>query len=121
VWYSRPVYKLVFYVPAEHTEPVKRAVFAAGAGRYGKYDSCAYETRGTGQFRPLAGSDPFVGRTGEIERVDEVRVEMVLRDEVVREALTALVAAHPYEEPAYEIYRIWTVDDLPPDLPAQSP
>ncbi|MFW5742684.1 MAG: NGG1p interacting factor NIF3 [Spirochaetota bacterium] len=109
--------KLVFYVPPDHAEAVKQALFAAGAGRYEKYDSCAYETRGTGQFRPLDGSSPFIGRAGEVERVEELRVEMICRDEVARAAVATLLEAHPYEEPAYEVYRIWTADDLPAELP----
>ena len=107
------MFKLVFYVPEDDAESVKAAVFGAGAGRYELYDSCAYQTPGTGQFRPLPGSDPYVGKQGVVEYVEEVRVETVCRDEVVRAAVTALLDAHPYEEPAYEVYRIWTAEDLP--------
>ena len=70
------MYKLCFYVPESHLEAVKAAVFAAGAGRIGNYDSCCWEVLGQGQFRPLTGSDPFIGRQGEVERVAEYRVEM---------------------------------------------
>lgn len=111
------MYKLVVFVPIDHAEEVKAALFAAGAGRYERYDSCSWECEGTGQFRPLAGSDPFLGRQGELERVRELRVELLCRDEVVRAAITALLNAHPYEEPAYEVYRVFTADDLPSGLP----
>ena len=111
------MYKLVFFVPLDHAEAVKQALFDSGAGRYDRYDSCSWQTPGTGQFRPLAGSDPYLGTEGRIEHVPELRVEMVCRDEVVRSAVDALIGVHPYEEPAYEIYRIYTADDLPSTLP----
>ncbi|MFP4114823.1 MAG: NGG1p interacting factor NIF3 [Spirochaetota bacterium] len=106
------MHKLVVFVPEEHAEAVKRALFSAGAGRFRNYDSCSWETLGTGQFRPLPGSSPVLGREGVVERVSELRVEMICRDESVRAALDALVAAHPYEEPAYEVYPILTAADF---------
>ena len=111
--YSPHMYKLIFFVPAEHAEAVKQAVFDAGAGRYRNYDWCSWQTVGTGQFRPLAGADPFIGTVGEIETVPELRVETICQDAAVRAAVEALLAAHPYEEPAYELIRVWTADDLP--------
>ncbi len=107
------MYKLVFYVPEEHAERVKAAVFAAGAGRYRDYDSCSWQTTGLGQFRPLDSASPFIGRIGVLERVAEARVETICESGVVRGVVTALLAAHPYEEPAYDVTRIYTVDDLP--------
>lgn len=109
------MYKLVFFVPEAHAETVKQAVFDAGAGRYRNYDSCSWQTAGSGQFRPLAGADPFVGTVGSVERVAELRVETICTDDDVRAAVEALLAAHPYEEPAYELIRVWTADDLPAD------
>lgn len=103
------MYKLVFYVPESHLDAVKTAVFATGAGRIGDYDSCCWQTRGQGQFRPLAGSDPHLGRQGQLEQVEEYRVELVCRDELIRPALAALHKAHPYEEPAYDV---WALADL---------
>lgn len=96
-------YKLTFFVPETHVEEVKMAVFAAGAGRLGDYDCCAWQTLGQGQFRPLAGSQPFIGRQGEIETVDEYRVEMLCSEEALAPALEALRASHPYEEPAFDV------------------
>jgi hypothetical protein len=98
------MYKLVFFVPESHAEAVKQAVFATGAGRIGDYDRCSYETRGTGQFRPLAGANPFIGQAGELERVDELRIELVCEDHLIHAAVDALRAAHPYEEPAFEAW-----------------
>lgn len=100
------MYQLLFYVPKDHCESVKAAVFAAGAGRYAGYDSCAWETEGMGQFRPLAGSSPFIGSEGRIERVAEIRVEMICRDELLGGVLSALVEAHPYEQPAYSYFAV---------------
>ena len=105
------MYKLGFYVPASHLEEVKEAVFAVGAGRIGDYDSCCWQTKGTGQFRPLQGSTPYIGQSGIVERVDEYRVELVCADHRVKAAVAALVAAHPYEEPAWDLVRL--VTELP--------
>ncbi|MET4027487.1 hypothetical protein ABIE59_003025 [Marinobacter sp. MBR-99] len=100
------MYKLCYFVPESHLEQTKRALFDAGAGKIGDYDSCAWQCLGDGQFRPLAGSDPFLGSQGELERVREYKVELVCSDELIRFALDALKQAHPYEEPAYEVYRL---------------
>ncbi len=100
------MYKLCYFVPESHLEQTKSALFAAGAGRIGDYDSCAWQCLGQGQFRPLEGSDPFVGQTGALETVDEYKVELVCADELIHDALKALKQAHPYEEPAYEVMRI---------------
>ena len=100
------MYKMCYFVPETHVEKTKQALFDAGAGRIGDYDSCAWQCLGRGQFRPLEGSDPFLGHAGEIEAVDEYKVELVCDDELIKDALAALKQAHPYEEPAYEIYRM---------------
>ncbi|KUJ81624.1 NGG1p interacting factor NIF3 [Microbulbifer flavimaris] len=102
------MYKLCVYIPETHLEKVKQALFVAGAGRIGDYDSCCFQVAGTGQFRPLEGSQPFIGQQGEVERVSEYRVEMVCADNLVDGALAALRAAHPYEEPAFDL---WKLDD----------
>ncbi|MFC6635111.1 YqfO family protein [Microbulbifer taiwanensis] len=100
------MYKLCIYIPESHLEQVKSALFAAGAGRIGDYDSCCFQLKGSGQFRPLDGSRPFIGRTGEVEQVAEYRVEMVCEDERVDAALAALRGAHPYEEPVFDLWRL---------------
>lgn len=107
-----PLLKLVFFVPESHKESVKQAIFDAGAGRYDGYDCCSWETTGTGQFRPLAGSDPFIGKQGEVERVDEYRVETVCLESHIKSVLSALIEAHPYETPAYEVWSVKTLDDF---------
>ena len=100
------MYKLCFYVPEEYLEPVKQAVFEAGAGRIGDYDQCAWQCPGQGQFRGLSGSDPFIGRPGEVETVAEYKVEMVCEDQRIEAAVAALRRAHPYEEPAFDVWKL---------------
>ena len=100
------MYKLCYYVPESHLEHTKAAVFEAGAGRIGDYDSCCWQVLGEGQFRPLEGSKPFLGREGDVERVAEYRVEMVCEDHLIEQVVAALKQAHPYEEPAYDVIRL---------------
>ncbi len=100
------MYNLIFYVPKSHLESVKEALFAQGAGKYEKYDKCCWQVMGQGQFRALAGSSPFLGKQGEVEKVSEYKVEMICADEYIRQVLKALVQAHPYEEPAYSVWPV---------------
>ncbi|PYF79256.1 MULTISPECIES: NGG1p interacting factor NIF3 [Marinomonas] len=95
------MYSLIFYVPESHLESVKQALFSAGAGAMGDYDSCCWQVKGQGQFRPRKGATPFLGELDELEIVDEYRVEMILEDELKAGVLSALLLAHPYEEVAY--------------------
>jgi len=98
--------KITFYVPESHLEAVKAALFAAGAGRVGAYDCCAWQVKGQGQFRPLAGSNPFIGQQGVSEVVDEYKVELVCDEGHLHAAVAALKQAHPYEEPAYDVVQL---------------
>lgn len=100
------MYKLCYFVPESHLEKTKQALFQTGAGRIGHYDSCCWQCPGQGQFRPLAGSNPFLGQQGVVEQVSEYRVELVCEDQLIRAAVAALRQAHPYEQPAYEVYRL---------------
>ena len=102
------MYKLSFYVPETHLDEVKAAAFAAGAGHIGNYDSCCWQILGQGQFRPVQGSAPYLGQQGVVERVAEYKVEMVCADTVVRAAVDAMIAAHPYEEPAWDVVKLIT-------------
>ena len=104
--------KLVFFVPESHKEAVKQAIFAAGAGRYDGYDSCCWESQGTGQFRPLDGSQPHIGQQGQVEYVAEYRVETVCPTQQIKPVLNALLSSHPYETPAYEVWSVLTLDDF---------
>ena len=106
------MYKLSFYVPESHLEPVKSALFAKGAGHYKAYDQCSWQVQGEGQFRPLANSQPAHGQINQLEKVAEYKVEMICTAAAIKEAVQTLLGVHPYEEPAYEVYRILTVEDL---------
>ncbi|MAM71789.1 MAG: NGG1p interacting factor NIF3 [Gammaproteobacteria bacterium] len=98
--------KLSFYVPESHLDEVKTAVFAAGGGRIGNYDSCCWQTAGQGQFRALEGSDPYLGQQGQVEVLAEFKVELVCEDNLIGDVLAALKAAHPYEEPAFDVVQL---------------
>ena len=100
------MYKLCFFVPESHLEQVKHAVFSAGAGRIGDYDQCCWQVKGQGQFRPLPGSQPFIGEYGALEQVEEYRVELVCSDDLIADAVAALRQAHPYEEPAFDCWQL---------------
>lgn len=106
------MFKLNFYVPASHLDIVKAALFAEGAGRYNAYDQCCWQVCGEGQFRPLANSQPFLGQMNQLETVAEYKVEMICDDAVIKAVVKTLLQNHPYEEVAYEIYRIMTVEDV---------
>lgn len=97
------MYKICFFVPTSHAEQVKEAMFAAGAGKIGDYDSCSWQVLGEGQFRPLEGSQPYLGQQGVVEKVEEFKVEMVCMRQHMKAALAALRQAHPYEEPAFDV------------------
>jgi hypothetical protein len=103
------MYKLGVFVPPSHLEQVKTALFAAGAGRIGNYDSCCWQTLGQGQFRALEGSHPYIGQKGKVEKVQEYRVELVCEDKLLNAVLEALRSAHPYEEPAYDVVQLVSV------------
>jgi hypothetical protein len=99
-------FKLCFYVPESHLAPVKEAVFAAGAGRLGDYDQCCWQTLGEGQFRPLAGSNPHIGELTTLTVVPEYKVELICGAKLIDRVIEALKAAHPYEEPAFDLVKL---------------
>lgn len=101
--------KLCVYVPESHIEMVKRAMFDAGAGRIGLYEECSWQTLGEGQFKPMPGSQPFIGSTGHRTVVSEYQLEMVCRNELLTQVVDAMKRAHPYEEPAYAAWHLLEV------------
>jgi hypothetical protein len=98
--------KLVIFVPADALDAVRDAVFAAGAGRIGQYERCSWYAEGTGTFLGGDGTHPAVGEPGREERVPELRLETVFPAERHDAVVTALRAAHPYEEPAFDVYAL---------------
>ena len=96
--------KLVWFVPEDALDATRDAVFTAGGGRIGEYERCSWYAAGTGTFLGGEDTDPAVGERGREERVPELRVETVVPADRVENAVAALRAAHPYEEPAYDVY-----------------
>ncbi|PKS07489.1 hypothetical protein jhhlp_006093 [Lomentospora prolificans] len=105
-----PRFTLIFYAPLAAVEACKTAIFAAGAGRYpgsGNYTECCWTAVGTGQFRPGDSANPHLGKPGDLEKVEEARVEtLCVGEDVARKAVEALKKAHPYEEPAYAVHKM---------------
>ena len=100
------MYKLCVYVPENSVEKVKKALFDAGAGQIGNYDSCCWQTTGTGQFRPLKNSNPSIGTLNEIEHVAEIKIELICANDLIKQAIQALRDSHPYEEPAFDVWEL---------------
>jgi dinuclear metal center YbgI/SA1388 family protein len=96
--------KLVVFVPHDQVDQVRSAMFEAGAGHIGDYDSCSFNLEGKGTFRGSEGSDPYVGQVGELHQEPEIRVETIVPAPLVRKVVRAMEKAHPYEEVAYDIY-----------------
>jgi len=100
------MYKLNYYVPVEAKEKTKEALFAIGVGRFNNYECCAFETLGRGQFKPIEKANPYIGEVGSIEYVQEYKIEMICRDDLIKKAVEVLKEAHPYEEVAYEVIKL---------------
>ncbi len=98
--------KLAVYVPSSAADAVRTALFEAGCGNIGNYDSCSYNVEGFGTFKAGEGCNPFCGKVGELHREPEVRVETVLPAYLKNSVISALLKAHPYEEPAFDIYQL---------------
>ena len=98
--------KLAVYVPVSAADAVRDALFAAGCGNIGNYDSCSYNVDGFGTFKANEGCNPFCGEVGELHREQEVRIETVLPAYLKNKVVAAMIKAHPYEEPAYDIYQL---------------
>lgn len=102
--------KITAYVPAAQADDVRRALFLAGAGAIGNYDSCSYNLSGTGTFRALEGANPFVGDIGELHHETEEMISAVFPRHCQPRVIKALLSAHPYEEPAFEIIALDNTD-----------
>lgn len=100
------MYQISVYIPKDFVENVKRNMFTAGAGSIGNYSKCCFEYTGIGQFMAEAGSRPFIGEMGRLEKVSEVKVEMVCEERFLKDSIKALKDSHPYETPAYYVIKL---------------
>jgi len=98
--------KLITYCPVDHAEIVRNAIFEAGAGHIGNYDSCSFNSEGVGTFKAGAGTNPFVGKIDELHRESEIRIESIFPFFLENKIIHALLTSHPYEEVAYDIYSL---------------
>ncbi len=96
--------KLVTFVPTQHVDVVRTALFDAGAGHIGNYDCCSYNSEGNGSFRALEGTTPFVGEKNKLHFEEETKIEVILPKHLKKNILSALISNHPYEEVAYDLY-----------------
>lgn len=95
--------KLVVFTPKNYARRLSAALFAAGAGAFRNYDSCSFESEGNGSFRPCEGANPFIGELGEIHIEPEIRQEFLISNDIKSRVVAALIATHPYEEPAFDL------------------
>ncbi|WP_046178778.1 Nif3-like dinuclear metal center hexameric protein [Domibacillus tundrae] len=98
--------KLAVFVPIDHAEAVRAALGEAGAGFIGKYSECSFSQAGTGRFQPEEGADPFIGHSGQLQAVQEEKIETIYPAQLEKKVLGAMFKAHPYEEVAYDIYSL---------------
>lgn len=109
--HSDTLYKLAVYVPVEDADHVRATMAKAGAGSLGDYDSCSFTIRGMGRFKPGDGSDPHIGSQGKLEEVLEEKIEVVVGEAQKSEVIGAMMEVHPYEEVAYDVYRLENIGD----------
>ncbi len=100
------LYKIAVYTPVDAADAVMHAAAEAGAGHIGKYSHCSFQVRGTGTFLPREGAQPAIGSVGQLERVEELRIEMVVQQRELEGVIAAVLHAHPYEEVAYDVYAL---------------
>ncbi len=105
---SEKVFKFAVYVPLQHTDRMRQAIFEAGAGKIGNYTETSFNFSGKGTFRPLKRTHPFVGKEGEREELDEIKIETIVPERHLETVIQAMKNAHPYEEPAYDVYELLT-------------
>ncbi|SDM19383.1 Nif3-like dinuclear metal center hexameric protein [Bacillus sp. OK048] len=122
--YETKLKKLVVFTPLSHAEEIRQVLGKTGAGFIGHYSHCSFSAKGTGRFLPEENTNPYIGQQGHLESVDEVRIETIVPEQLLKKVVTAMIKAHPYEEVAYDIYsvenkgevlglgRIGTIDEM---------
>ena len=106
-----PQYKVITFVPTDNVNTVAEALYAAGAGAIGNYSHCGFQSDGTGSFMPLKGSNPAIGKRGKLEQVNEIKLETVVPSDKVAAVIAAMREAHPYETPAFDVFRHYDVEN----------
>lgn len=101
---TKKLYKIAVYVPRDHADAIRQALGTAGAGHIGNYSHCTFSTDGHGTFKALSGANPYVGAVGATHTEPETRIETIVSHDLLHTAIAQMLAAHPYEEPAYDIY-----------------
>jgi len=104
---EQEVFKFVIYIPSEDFEMVKTGIFEAGAGHIGNYSHTSFASKGQGTFKPLMGTEPYIGDIGKLNMVDEYRLETVVKKKDIKDVLKAMHEIHPYEEVAYDLYPLY--------------
>ena len=99
-----PLLKIVIYAPVTHADQIRAALANSGAGNIGNYDSCSFSTKGLGRFRGAKGTNPAIGQPEKLESVEEERIETVCPEDKIQAVLDAVLAVHPYEKPAIDLY-----------------
>jgi len=99
-------HKIVVFVPVSHADAMREAIGRAGGGRLGNYSCCSFSVRGVGRFRPEPGAQPAIGQVGRLEEVQEERIEITCDSVLVRDVVAAIISAHPYEEPALDVWAL---------------
>lgn len=97
-------YKIIVYVPIENADTVRDAIGQSGGGKLGKYSYCSFSVRGVGRFKPEQGANPHIGKMGQLEEVEEERIEVTVNTEALDDVIAAIKRVHPYEEVALDIY-----------------
>mgnify|MGYP002520367321 FL=1 len=100
------LYKLAVYVPKTHVDAVRIAIGNAGAGHLGNYKECSFSIEGEGRFKPCEGANPYIGKEGGLESVHEIKIETIVTQRVLGGVISAMLKAHPYEEVAYDLYKL---------------
>lgn len=100
------LYKLAVYVPKTHYQQVREALFNSSCGHIGNYSCCSFNISGEGTFMPLEGTNPYIGKTNELEKVEEIKIETIVKERDIKRAVENMKKVHPYEEVAYDIYKL---------------
>ncbi len=102
------IFKFAVYVPIQYADRVSQAIFEAGAGKIGNYTETSFNINGKGTFKPMEGTHPFIGKKGERKEVEEIKIETIVPERHLEAVIQAMKNAHPYEEPAYDVYGLLT-------------